>query len=65
MGLKEWKNAIRSFVGRGTFPHQLSFVLGSTLRRFVLSPEELANRLHLSQAARVLEVGPGPGYFSV
>jgi ubiquinone/menaquinone biosynthesis C-methylase UbiE len=65
MGLKEWKAAIKGFFGRGLFPHQLSFLLGSALRRFVLSPEELADRLHLSQAARVLELGPGPGYFSV
>ena len=27
--------------------------------------EELVDRLHLSETARVLEVGPGPGYFSV
>ena len=65
MSLKEWSAIAKGFFGRGLFPHQLSFALGSALRRLVLSPEELANRLHLSQDARVLEVGPGPGYFSV
>ena len=65
MSVGEWGKAIRGFFGRGLFPHQLSFVLGSALRRFVLSPGELADRLHLKESSRVLEVGPGPGYFSV
>jgi ubiquinone/menaquinone biosynthesis C-methylase UbiE len=39
--------------------------LGSALRRLVLSPEKLADCLHPDEAARVLEIGPGPGYFSV
>jgi len=65
MSVGKWGKAIRGFFGRGLFPHQLSFVLGSALRRFVLSPGELADRLHLKESSRVLEVGPGPGYFSV
>ncbi len=35
--------------------------LVSPLRRLILSPEGLAERLHLTDAARVLEVGSGPG----
>ncbi len=50
---------------QGIFPHQLSSLLNSALRRLILSPKKLADRLHLSADARVLEVGPGPGYFSV
>ncbi len=50
---------------RGIFPHQLSFILDFPLRRLILSPEELANRLHLREDSRVLEIGPGSGYFSV
>ncbi|NOZ28553.1 MAG: class I SAM-dependent methyltransferase [Chloroflexi bacterium] len=65
MNWREWKSTIKGFFGRGTYPHQLSFVLGSALRRLVLSPGELAGRLHLDATSRVLEVGPGPGYFSV
>ncbi len=64
MNWREWRGAIKGFFGRGTYPHQLSFVLGSALRRLVLSPGELAGRLHLEATSRVLEVGPGPGYFS-
>lgn len=34
------------------------------LRRLILSPGSLAKRLDLKKALQVLEVGPGPGYFS-
>ncbi len=65
MGWKKWRDIIKRHFGRGICPYQLSFVLGSALRRLVLSPEELVDRLRLNGAALVLEVGPGPGFFSV
>ncbi len=65
MNLKEWIDVIKRNLGRGLFPHQTSFTLVLPLRRLILSPEQLADRLHLDEAARVLEMGPGPGYFSV
>lgn len=66
MRLKEWaKVLISGTVGRGTFPHQFSFILENPLRRLYLSPKCLAERLYLNANSRVLEVGPGPGYFSV
>ena len=34
------------------------------LRRLILSPAKLAGRLPLRADANVLELGPGPGYFS-
>jgi ubiquinone/menaquinone biosynthesis C-methylase UbiE len=34
------------------------------LRKFVLSPSKLVDRLSLSQSANVLELGCGPGYYS-
>lgn len=36
----------------------------SPLRKLVLSPRKLAQRLELKPDSRVLELGPGPGYFS-
>jgi len=42
----------------------LAFLLESPLRHLILSPQKLANTLHLTADARVLEIGPGPGYFS-
>lgn len=49
---------------RGVFPHQLSWLLDNPLRRLFLSPHDLADHLALSETSRVLELGPGPGYFS-
>jgi hypothetical protein len=63
--LEEWKASVRGFFGHGVCPHQLAFALINPLRRLILSPQRLAGRLHLDEAARVLEVGSGPGYFSV
>lgn len=34
------------------------------LRKLILSPKKLVGRLSLAPDATVLEVGPGPGYFS-
>ena len=60
----EFKDIVKRGAGRGTCPHQLAFLLECGLRRFVLSPERLAERLELEDTSRVLELGPGPGYFS-
>jgi uncharacterized protein len=60
----EFKDVVKRGAGRGTCPHQLAFLLEFSLRRFILSPERLADRLELKEASRVLELGPGPGYFS-
>ena len=65
MAFQRLRETFQSFFGRGTFPHQLAFLLEIPLRRLILSPEELADRLELTPTSRVLEIGPGPGYFSV
>src|SRR5208282_4923781 len=66
MRWEEFKDIWTRGAGRGTCPHQLAFLLEFSLRPFILSPERLAERLELNEAARVLELGlgPGPGYFS-
>ncbi len=55
----------KSFSSKGIFPHQWAFTLLISLRNLVLSPKELINRMKLQPGMKVLEVGPGPGYFSV
>jgi len=60
----EFKDILKRGAGRGTCPYQLAFLLELGLRRFIISPERLAERLELEESARVLELGPGPGYFS-
>src|SRR5512147_3251900 len=62
-GLSSW---LQHITGRQPyFPHQMSFILELPLRRLLISPAQLADRLHLEQHSRVLEVGCGSGVFSV
>lgn len=49
---------------RGVFPHRLSWLINNPLRRRIISPETLVKRLSLSDSSRILEIGPGTGYFS-
>lgn len=60
-----WSHFVRLFLGGGAFPHELWFLLEVPGRRFVQPPERLADRLQLSPTSRVLEIGPGSGFFSV
>ena len=50
---------------KGVFPHKFAWSLLIPLRNIVLSPKKLIERLELKDDFTVLEVGPGPGYFSV
>lgn len=63
--LSKWKNIWNRFSGNGIYPHELAFILDTRLRRFILSPEELIKNLQLTNESKVLEVGSGPGYFSI
>ena len=65
MTVARWKDVWRRFSGRGAYPHELAVILLLPLRRFILSPQRLVNHLHLTRTSRVLEVGPGPGFFSI
>jgi ubiquinone/menaquinone biosynthesis C-methylase UbiE len=60
-----WREVWDRFKGRGTYPHQFAFILLNPLRSLIFSRRELAERLHLTADSRVLELGPGPGFFSV
>ena len=57
---------LKHITGRQAFfPHQMSFILELPLRRLLITPSQLADRLHLTNSSRVLEVGCGSGVFSV
>ena len=56
---------IKNFAGKGVFPHKLAFTLLIPLRNIILSPKKLISRLDLKEDSSVLEIGPGPGYFSL
>lgn len=55
----------KSFSGKGIFPHQWAFTLLIPIRNLFLSPKKLIDRLKLEASMQVLEVGSGPGYFSL
>ena len=55
------KNA---FSGKGVFPPKYAFTLLIPFRNIFLSPNKLIQRLDLKAEHIVLEIGPGPGYFS-
>jgi ubiquinone/menaquinone biosynthesis C-methylase UbiE len=62
--MNSWTSTLKNTLGRGIFPHQLSFVLELPVRKLLLSPRKLVTRLHLTNATRVLEIGPGSGFYS-
>jgi ubiquinone/menaquinone biosynthesis C-methylase UbiE len=61
----QWVKSVKSALGRGVFPHEISFFLELPWRKITLSPQNLVARLHLTPASRVLEVGAGSGFYSV
>ncbi len=65
VSLNRWINTIKAAIGRGVFPHEVSFILELPLRKLLLSPSTLADRLPLTPTSRVLEVGAGSGFYSV
>ncbi len=66
MNVSEWREVWKRAQARGaTYPHQLAFLLELPLRKLIFSPRQLAARLQLREDFRVLEIGPGPGFFSV
>lgn len=62
---KKTSNTVQnSFSGKGVFPPRYAFTLLIPFRNLFLSPKKLIQRLELKQNFNVLEIGPGPGYFS-
>lgn len=56
---------LKRFVSKGVFPYQYAFTLLIPFRNIFLSPKQLVERLRLKENFTVLEIGPGPGYFSI
>lgn len=62
---KKEKEIVKRFASRGVFPYQMAFTLLIPLRNIFLSPKQLISRLDLKDDHNVMELGPGPGYFSI
>lgn len=56
--------SVNSFAGKGVFPPRYAFTLLIPFRNLFLSPKKLLQRLEMKEDFDVLEIGPGPGYFS-
>ncbi|MBB3601926.1 ubiquinone/menaquinone biosynthesis C-methylase UbiE [Mycolicibacterium sp. BK556] len=56
----------RARAGIGTFPypHQAAALLDNPLRRRMENPAQTIEVIELTGTERVLEIGPGPGFFS-
>ncbi len=52
-------------VGDFPFPHQAALVLDNPIHRKFVNPAGVAEQLALQGDEHVLEIGPGPGIFSV
>jgi len=61
---KNKQDIINRMTNKGVFPHQFAFTLLIPLRNIFLSPRQLIHHMELQPFHQVLEVGPGPGYFS-
>lgn len=57
-------DVLRRLAGKGVFPHEFAWMLLNPLRNLVLSPEKLIRRMGLNEHSMVLEIGPGPGFYS-
>ncbi len=64
MSKKSTSEIYNRFAKKGVFPPQMAFTLLIPARNLFLSPKQLISRLNLKKDSNVLEVGPGPGYFS-
>jgi ubiquinone/menaquinone biosynthesis C-methylase UbiE len=62
---KKRQEKTKSFVSKGIFPYQWAFTLLLPIRNIFLSPKQLIKRMELEVDSKVLEIGPGPGYFSI
>jgi ubiquinone/menaquinone biosynthesis C-methylase UbiE len=51
--------------GASPFPHQAAFVINNPVRRALFKPTHIIDSIGLTESAHVLEVGPGPGFYSV
>lgn len=65
MGISKYREIFQRLSGKGVYPHELAFLLDNPVRNLILSPGKLCGRLHITESSTVLEVGPGPGYFSL
>lgn len=61
----QFLDAWRRLAGQGVYPHEFAWMLLLPIRNLVLSPEKLIKRMGINEKSIVLEIGPGPGFYSI
>ena len=56
---------MRNRIGDFPYPHQIAGLLDNPLRRALENPSASVDAIGLSGGESVVEIGPGPGFFSV
>jgi len=51
--------------GASPYPHQAAFIINNPVRRALFKPGRIVDSIGLTGSEHVLEVGPGPGFYSV
>ena len=51
--------------GVSPFPHQAAFIVNNPFRRTFFKPARIVESIGLTGSEHVLELGPGPGFYSV
>ncbi|MGB6512293.1 class I SAM-dependent methyltransferase [Mycobacterium sp.] len=51
--------------GVSPFPHQAAFIVNNPFRRTFFKPARIVDSIGLTGSEHVLELGPGPGFYSV
>jgi arsenite methyltransferase len=51
--------------GKSPFPYRAAFMINNPVRRALLKPARIVDKLGLAGREHVLELGPGAGFFSV
>lgn len=63
-----WVDALlqkRREQGASPFPYQAAFIINNPLRRALFKPARVVDGIGLTGSEHVLELGPGPGFYSV
>jgi ubiquinone/menaquinone biosynthesis C-methylase UbiE len=63
--IKKWRNVLKRLSGHGIYPYEMAFLLDNPIRKIILPPNKLVDRLNLKDNSGVLEIGSGPGYFVI
>ena len=63
--IRAWWNRLRGQLGAKPCPYRFAWVLDMPMRAWHAAPEKILGAFGLEPGERVLEIGPGTGYYSI